>query len=63
MAFVFDVIKPSILFISILKVCRLMSQKTTFALICSTTFAVEIHVNAGTITSSSGFNPRLASER
>ena len=40
-----------------------ISQKITFPPKFSTTFAVEIHVNAGTITSSSLSNPIAASER
>src|ERR1700730_4528521 len=43
-----------------LKVARSTSQNTGLAPMYSTTFAVETHVNAGTMTSSPGFNPSAA---
>ena len=46
-----------------LNVSKSMSAKTTVAPRCSTTLAVEIHVKAGTITSSPGPTPRAAKER
>ena len=45
-----------------LKVSRLISQKTTLAPRCSITFAVEIQVNAGIIISSPAPIPRAAKE-
>ena len=41
-----------------LKLSKFISQKITFPPSCSTTFAVEIHVKAGTIASSPGLKPR-----
>ena len=40
-----------------------MSQKTTFPPRCSTTFAVEIHVNAGTMASSPGLKFNAAKDK
>jgi hypothetical protein len=57
------VIRRSIFFTSILKVARSMSQKTGFAPMSSTIFAVATQVNAGTITSSPGFKPSAATAR
>ena len=61
--FVFSVIRLSILLTSILKVFKLISQKTTFPPKCSTTLAVEIHVKAGTIASSPNEKFNAAKDR
>ena len=46
-----------------LNVSRSTSQKRGRAPMYSTTLAVETHVNAGTITSSPGLSPRIATAR
>ena len=61
-ALVLEVIRSRILSQSILKVSSSMSQNTTFAFMCSTTFAEDIHVNAGTIISSSSFKSKATSD-
>ena len=53
-SFSFFEIFDSILSTSMLNESREISQNTTLPPRCSTTFAVEIHVKAGTIASSPG---------